>query len=447
MTESKLKYSGKTISFADVAHQMLNFNTEDEAARLVLELTDSSWVQRLRNIRQTGYTNFVYMFAEHSRFGHSLGVAYLSLMLMEHLGKFFPDKILPYKNAVAAAAILHDIGHVAPGSHLAERVWSLGAKGKHELVTIRAIQEDREIQTILGKYSPQLPEQVCNILSENPMAPAWAKSIISGGGWNADRGNWAIVDSAMCSVTYGRYNVQALVDAFLLSDSDELILQENRLDALTHFFLARDSMYRQIYQHRTLQATDRLAAFVAKRVRDIIPANSDAKKARQHLADWAVYCDETMAAVLISNDYTKELSLPQLFEMTESWWNYHLNKWCDAKDQILRDLASRLRDRRLFKTIRLQAGDYETNRNLQNKADEIAKSLGFDPDYYVAIIDDQDKHRGKNEEAPKVLLDNGSIVSSLQVEPLIRKLFEKSTNERVWLVVPKEVKEKLGRIR
>ena len=57
MTESKSQYFGKTISFADVAHQMLDFNTENEAARLVLELIDTRWAQRLRNIRQTGYTN------------------------------------------------------------------------------------------------------------------------------------------------------------------------------------------------------------------------------------------------------------------------------------------------------------------------------------------------------------------------------------------------------
>ena len=99
---------------------------------------------------------------------------------------------------------------------------------------------------------------------------------------------------------------------------------------------------------------------------------------------------------------------------------------------------------RLKKRARHQ---WQQHRQLQNKAHEIASSLGYDPDYYVAIIDDQDKHRGKNEEAPKVLLDNGTIVSALQVKPLIRKLFEKGTNERVWLVVPKEVKDKLGRVR
>ncbi|MCC6933989.1 MAG: HD domain-containing protein [Deltaproteobacteria bacterium] len=442
-----VKKISNVISFADVAHQTLEFDAAFEHSRLVLELVDTRWMQRLRNIRQTGNTNFVYMFAEHSRFGHSLGVAYLAILLMNHLEKYSPELVSPYKNAVAAAALLHDIGHVAPGSHLAEHVWGQDSIVRHESLTKKIIEQDPEIQGILNRYGENLSQQVIAILTEQNGVPHWTKEIISGGGWNADRGNWSIVDSAMCNVSYGRYNVSALIGAFCLSADLHLVLQESRLDALTHFFVARDSMYRQVYQHRTLQATDKLNEFVIRRVRDILPNEASEASAEKQLNDWAIFHDQPMLKVLLSRNYAEEVPLNCIYEMTEAWWLYHIHRWCFAKDKILRDLASRLRDRKLFKTIRLASGDYEANRELLNKAEEIAKSCGYDPSYYVAIINNKDKHRAKKEEIVKVLLDDGQILSAAEVEPLIRKIMEKSGNERVWLVAPSEVKEKLGRKR
>ena len=86
---------------------------------------------RKRGISQTGNTKLVYMFAEHSRFGHCLGVAYLATLLMKHLRTMSPSQVAPYQNAVAAAALLHDVGHVAPGAHLAERIWAPDLGGQH----------------------------------------------------------------------------------------------------------------------------------------------------------------------------------------------------------------------------------------------------------------------------------------------------------------------------
>ena len=190
------------VSFADVAHQTLSFDRTNPSEALILRLIDTRWMQRLRRISQTGNTKFVYMFAEHSRFGHSLGVAYLASMLMKQLRRHADApgtmaELEKYEAAVAAAAILHDVGHIAPGSHLAERCWAPKSHSRHETVSSRVILEDAEISGILQAHSADLPDLVCRILAEDPALPRWTIQIISGGGWNADRGNWAIVDSAM----------------------------------------------------------------------------------------------------------------------------------------------------------------------------------------------------------------------------------------------------------
>jgi HD superfamily phosphohydrolase len=432
---TKLLAPSETISFADVAHQTLSFDKSDPADALVLRLVDTAWVQRLRRISQTGNTKLVYMFAEHSRFGHSLGVAYLACELMRRLSLRQESVVEPYRAAVAAAAILHDVGHLAPGSHLAERVWSPERPGKHETVSIRVIQEDPEISTILHEFSPDLSGQVCAILADAPEMPDWTRAILSGSGWNADRGNWAIVDSAMCAVSYGRYNVGALLDAFRLTDDGKLVLQESRLDALTHFFVARDSMYRQIYQHRVLQAVDIITCNIARRARELIEIDSS-----------TLFLDETMDEVLSVGDYAWDLPLSALFKMTEHWWGYHLDQWCESSDNVLKQLASRLRDRRLLKTIRLPR-DAAKAEECTQQAQTLCAQMGFDPEYFLARVDEADKHRSSKDTPPLVLLDTGEIAPVTEIEPLIGQIVARAGSLRSWIAVPAEVKSALGKYR
>jgi len=436
----------ESINFADVAHGIITFEGGDPASRLILELLDTPWVQRLRRIRQTGNTLLVYMFAEHSRFGHSLGVAYLAHKLMGHLKKYSPESVKKYELAVSAAALLHDIGHVAPGSHLAERVWSKqnhhGDKASHELLSNRVILEDPEISGILKSYDPELPGLVSKILSGDSSLPPWTVQIISGGGWNADRGNWTIVDSAMCAVSYGRYNVFALLDAFKLTTNGELVIQESRLDALTHFFVARDSMYRQVYQHRVLQAVDALSENIVRRVIELNNSdlnNSDLNNSNSK----AVFVDSVMQEALSSRNYHADLPLESLFKMTEPWWGYHLEQWCDSSDKTLSSLASSLRDRKLFKTIRLEEEDSE----LEAQARKIATELGYDERYHVIKTSFADTHRSSLEELPQVELDSGKLKPISEVEPLIGELVARSSKRRVWLAMPKEIKDRIGRVR
>ncbi len=440
------------VSFADVAHQQLTFDRADPTGALILDLIDTRWVQRLRHVRQTGNTHLLYMFSEHSRFGHSLGVAYLAMLLMRNLNRWAPKMVDRYGMAVAAAALLHDVGHVAPGSHLAARIWTRAGLDEHEHVSCRVVTEDKEIRTILERANPELPELISRILSEDESLPPWTTRVISGSGWNADRGNWTIVDSAMCSVSYGRYNVMALIDAFRLTEAGDLLVHESRLDALTHFYMARDSMYRQVYQHRVLQAADMLTQNIVVRVRDLAQkhASNDREPAAvaSSLNARGIFIDQTMSEVLASANYARELPLATIFQMTESWWTYHLDRWCTCEDDVLRDLSERLRHRRLFKTIRLdgEAGT-SANRDFLDVVKQTAQELGFDPAYYVAHVANSDRHRGKSEDHPLVLLDSGAFKSVVEVEPMIRALVERPEKARSWVAVPKEVKEKVGRRR
>lgn len=420
-----------TVAFADVVHQTLYFSRSVPHESIILDLVDTRWFQRLRDIAQTGNTCLVYMFSEHSRFGHSVGVAYLSNYLMDNLSKTYGKEIEEYRIAVNAAALLHDIGHCAPGSHTAYKTWYPDGIDCHEEVSVKVACEDPEIRAVLERYDPSLPEKVAAILTESSSVPAWTWEIISGGGWNVDRGNWCIVDSVMAGVSYGRYNIPALIESIVITEDGHLALRENRLDAMLHFAIARHSMYRQVYHHRVLLSSEALNAAIAKRARE--------------LGDELDFCDEVSYEVLHSKS-SLELSLDTIFAMRESWWRYHLVRWSQSKDTVLADLSGRLLNRKLFKTVRIHKD--EDQDALYAQCLEAVRASGYDPEYYLTKVGTKDVHAGDASQSMKVLMDNGEVRPLAQCEPLWEALTQESkVNQKSWLAMPAEAKKALGRDR
>jgi len=419
----------KNLTFADVVHQSITFSVKNEWEAVIVELIDSEWLQRLREVSQTANTKLVYMFSEHSRFGHSLGVAYLTNMLMDRLAELFPEKVAPYRTAVSAAAILHDIGHLAPGSHTAWKTWFPEEKDSHELVGIRIIKEDPQIQTILHKYGKDTAELVIKILSESEDLPSWTWEILSGGGWNTDRGNWCIVDSILAGVSYGKYNITALIGSIVITDDNHLAVKENRLDAMMHFAVSRHAMYSQVYQHRVLLSADTLNRAVVQRART--------------LGRDPVFADRHMHA-FISSQRPEDLPLEAIFANRESWWKYHINRWTQDQDSILADLAKRHTHRELFKTIRIREDDNVTE--LEQEVKQAVESAGYDPKYYMHKVGTMDVHGGDYNRSMLVLMDDGQSKPLTEADKLFRSLVSESKDaNKLWFAIPEEAKRLLGR--
>ncbi|PKG33353.1 HD domain-containing protein, partial [Methanoregula sp.] len=83
---------------------------EDYALRLL----DSPVLQRLRYVRQLGFSFLVYPGANHTRFEHSLGSMFLANVACRRFQ--LPED---EHRLVVSAALLHDIGH-GPYSHASE---------------------------------------------------------------------------------------------------------------------------------------------------------------------------------------------------------------------------------------------------------------------------------------------------------------------------------------
>ena len=419
-----------TITFADVVHQSIHFSSDAPSEAVVLDLLENPWLQRLRDISQTANTRLVYMFSEHSRFGHCLGVAYLANMVMNRLARDHERVIAPYRTAVSAAALLHDIGHLAPGSHTAWKTWFPDRPDEHEEIAVRIIREDQALNTILHQYGPATADTVAKILDESSDLPAWTWQIISGGGWNVDRGNWCMVDSIMAGVSYGKYNIPALTESIVLTKDNHLALEENRLDAMMHFMVSRHAMYRQVYQHRVQLATDTLTAAVVKRARD--------------LGGKIDFCDNAMQNALEAKS-ASDLTLKTIFNMRESWWRYHLSRWSEGNDAILSDLSLRILNRRLLKTVRVSSND--DSDKLYASAKAAVENAGFDSRYYLHHIEAANMHMGDSKQSMSVIMDDGRLISLAAADPLFDALLIDRGQKNRWLALPAEAKALLGRKR
>jgi HD superfamily phosphohydrolase len=415
-------------AFADIAHQSISFRQDLPHERLVLKLIDSCWVQRLRDISQTANTRLVYMFSEHSRFGHSLGVAYLACVLMDTLRSQDAAQVEKYQQAVAAAALLHDIGHIAPGSHTAYKTWFPKSHDCHEELSLSIINQDQQLNSLLPS---DLRATIGQILSESGALPAWTWQIISGGGWNVDRGNWCIIDSLLAGVNYGQYNVPALLDSIVLTADKQLALRENRLDAMMHFAVSRHAMYRQVYQHRVILSTDTLNRSIVARARDLGPNLK--------------FADETMRHVLKA-EQANSLSLNDLYMMREPWWRYHLLQWSQGDDAILADLCDRLLNRRLLKTVRVN--EHDDLKRLIEAARLAVSQSGFNPDYYLHTVSTSDMHESDHRRSMLVQMDDGRVLTLGEAEPLFTSMVKESSHyAKNWIVLPEEAKGLLGRER
>jgi len=127
----------------DPLHNLIEFRA-NAFENALWDVIQTRPFQRLRRIKQLGFSDLVFPGASHSRFAHSIGVFHTARRLMKVIEIHLTES--RYRDRMAetalAAALVHDVGH-GPFSHAFEDVGRRLAlpMAKHANVSGRLIKE------------------------------------------------------------------------------------------------------------------------------------------------------------------------------------------------------------------------------------------------------------------------------------------------------------------
>lgn len=239
--------------------------------------------QRLRNIKQLGFSEYSFPGATHTRYLHSIGVMAVATKTFEKIFRKHEKTkdILKLKETLRLGALLHDIGH-APLSHSTEIVMpslsklDLPAKflneedkvndrrATHEDYTIKAIADSsftESFKQVQEKYGVS-PDQIAELITgENidkdyftidginyfPLLHQLVSSEM-----DCDRMDYLLRDSYFCGVSYGKYDIDWIIDNLdpcVMDGKAFLGLNERAIPTFDDFLLGRFHMFLMVYFH------------------------------------------------------------------------------------------------------------------------------------------------------------------------------------------------------
>lgn len=210
----------------DEIHGSIEFN------ELEGRIIDSRAFQRLRRIKQMSITYLVYPGANHTRFEHSLGTAYLSWLISRKLGLEEDEA-----RKIKLSGLLHDIGHT-PFSHEGEDVLKKYI-GNHEEIGKKKILEGQIADIIAENYK------------HNEIENTSYESIITSD-LGSDRMDYLKRDALNTGVAYGIIDIDRIVHT-LCMERGELCIEKGGLEAAEYLLIARFMMFSAVYMHKTVR--------------------------------------------------------------------------------------------------------------------------------------------------------------------------------------------------
>jgi uncharacterized protein len=346
--------------FRDAVHNMISLHRERKGPStdptewgeaMLLDLIDTQELQRLRRIRQLGPAAMVYPSAEHSRFSHALGTMHLAKRILATLplkeGQLMDRELML---AVKVAALFHDVGH-GPYSHVFEHL--MPGIENHEIWGWRILAGDGNPRDVIIKHCQRLKidsdkffTKLRGIWGHNPPQGEvhLGKQIISSQ-LDADRMDYLLRDACFTGVSYGSYDLEWLLHSLRAEEVDGSLrlcvdLAKGPV-ALESYISARDHMYRQVYDHKTVRAFEALLIHIFQLL-VWIKAQDGA---------WPPGMPKQMAGFL--NGVSKKDQKPALSDylaLDDTLFDFCFGQWADMKPQShgqadLRWKCSLFRDR------------------------------------------------------------------------------------------------------
>jgi uncharacterized protein len=261
-----------------------------EVSRREIKLIDSQAFQRLRHIKQLGFSELAFPGATHSRYAHSLGAMHMATRMADrvlgsiNLADYERERL---RQSVRLAMLFHDLGH-PPMSHVSERVMpkvselGIGSlaggaerQATHEDYTVKLLI-DSELTALIDEHfgdDGHSGARLASIIAGTPPPGDEAAFLVDGVDFlgllhqmvssemDADRMDYLRRDAYYCGVSYGNFDHQWLTNALTAvphEGSYALGLLHKGVWAFENFLLARLHMFLAVYYHHTSTCFDHL---------------------------------------------------------------------------------------------------------------------------------------------------------------------------------------------
>ncbi|SRX73841.1 HD domain-containing protein [Aequorivita antarctica] len=295
--------------------------------KLVFDLMEHKYFQRLRRISQMGFSYIVYPGAHHTRFHHALGAMFLMQKAVQVLQSKGIEISEEEEEALYIAILLHDIGH-GPFSHAMEN--SIVENISHEHISLLFMEALNE------KFNKQLTLAIQIFKDAHPRK--FFHQLVSGQ-LDMDRLDYLKRDSFYTGVPEGTVNAQRLI-AMLNVKNDELVVEEKGIYSVENFLVARRLMYWQVYLHKTGIVAEQLLVRVLKRAKQLSAQGVDlpASKALKFFLNNNISLDDFSEEVLNTFSKLDDYDIISAMKM-----------WVGSDDFVLNNLSKMLLNRDLLK--------------------------------------------------------------------------------------------------
>lgn len=268
----------------DPIHGFIEF--EGGAELELKDMLSDPFFQRLRRVKQLGFSDYVFPSATHSRFAHSLGVYSVAKRMLSVVepnarqGNWSKEG-----QACLAAALLHDVGH-GMFSHAFEKAMEFyfernpEQKAKrprlrdavdHEKVSPKIITQSSIAVSLSKLGGEDFPQRVADMVLKSQKGCIYT-SIVSGQ-LDADRLDYAKRDPYFAGVSSGGIDLDWLMRNLRKGESENgefLYVDTKAYISLEQFTVTLFQLYPTLYLHKRTRGLEYMFALLMSRVFELV---------------------------------------------------------------------------------------------------------------------------------------------------------------------------------
>lgn len=357
---------------------------------IIFDLIEHPYFQRLRRIKQLGFTHAVYPGALHTRFHHAMGAMYLmneAIDVLRSKGIAISDE---EAKGVLIAILLHDIGH-GPFSHALEHSLVYGIS--HEEISILFM--DALNKEFNGELSLAIQ------IFRNEYKKKFLHQLVSSQ-LDMDRLDYLKRDSFYSGVSEGVISTDRIIKMLTVVD-DELAIEEKGIYSIEKFIIARRLMYWQVYLHKTVLSAENLLVKILKRAKQISEEGNE------------LFCTPSLRQFLYNdfgmNDFASNQELLKVFASLDDFdIMTSVKVWQNNDDKVLAKLCEMMVNRNLYR-IKIQDKPFDKS-FIAEKQNEVESKLGLTKsELEFFVFEDSIVNNAYNPEKDKIniVMKDGSI--------------------------------------